>query len=157
MKNLMILISGLLAGIAITLLIMFSWGPTMMFEEKESLYGFDETVTLLEESVKAHQWRIPTVHDMQKTMNSIGKEVLSAKIYELCKPEHAYEVISSDDGRKITSILPCRVAVYKKTNGKTYVSLMNLNVVGKMMKGNIPDVMEKVSGEIENIIAPLHK
>lgn len=124
----------------------------LKFEEKVSRYGFDETVQMLEESAKQHQWRLPAVHDMQKTMASIGKEVKSARIYELCKPEFAYEVVGFDQNRMLTSMLPCRVAVYEKNDGVTYISFMDLENISQSMTCNIPETMKTVQAEINKLI-----
>jgi uncharacterized protein (DUF302 family) len=157
MKNLIYLLAGLLSGIVITLLFITITGQSMMFEEKVSLYGFEETAALLEKSAKEHQWRIPAVHDMQKTMKSIEKTVPNERIFELCKPEYAYEVVRNDEERIASTMLPCRVAIYEKSDGKTYVSLMNMNLMGQLMNGTLPGMMKKASGEIDEIIAPLFK
>jgi uncharacterized protein (DUF302 family) len=157
MKNLIYLISGLLSGILIVLMAILFWSQSVLFQEKESLYSFDESVRRLEESVKVNQWRTPAVHDMQKTMASIGKEVLQARIYELCKPEYAYEVVRDDDGRRASTMLPCRVAIYEKTDGKTYVSLMNMTLMARLMNGSLPEMMKKASADIEVILAPLYQ
>lgn len=150
-------IAIVLVGIAITFLVLFASAQSMMFNEKESRYNFNKTASMLEESAKTHQWRIPAVHDMQKSINSIGKDVPRTNIFELCKPEHAYEVMSRDAERIIAPMLPCRIAIYEKADGKTYLSWMNLNIMGKMMKGVIPNIMKKVERDINEIIAPMLK
>jgi len=147
----------MLSGIILILLLIVTYGQSMLFDEKESKYEFEETTALLESSAKKHNWKIPAVHDMQKTMRSIEKEVLSERIYELCKPEYAYEVVRYDNERIASTMLPCRVAVYKKSDGKTYVSLMNMNLMGHLMKGSLPDMITKASADIEEIVAPLFK
>lgn len=157
MKNLIYLLTGILSGIVITLLFITLSGYSLLFEEKVSLYGFEETAALLEKSAKEHQWRIPAVHDMQKTMQSIDKTVLSEQIFELCKPEYAYEVVRNDEERIASTILPCRVAIYEKSDGKTYVSLMNMKLIERLMKSTLSDMMKKASTEIDEIIEPLYK
>jgi len=51
--------------------------------------------------------------------------------------------------------MPCCIAVYEKTDGKTYVSWMNTGLMGKMMKGVVPGVMKVASEESEQIVKPL--
>lgn len=152
MKNFLYLLTGLVVGVGATMLFAPKTPQPLKFEEKVSRYGFDETVQMLEESAKQHQWRLPAVHDMQKTMASIGKEVKSARIYELCKPEFAYEVVGFDQNRMLTSMLPCRVAVYEKNDGVTYISFMDLENISQSMTGNIPETMKTVQAEINKLI-----
>lgn len=152
MRNLLYLLIGLVVGVGATMLFAPKTPQLLKFEEKVSRYGFDETVQMLEESAKQHQWRLPAVHDMQKTMASIGKEVKSARIYELCKPEFAYEVVGFDQNRLLTSMLPCRVAVYEKNDGVTYISFMDLEYISQSMTGNIPETMKTVQAEINKLV-----
>ncbi len=152
MKNLLYLLIGLVVGVGATMLFTPKTPQPLKFEEKVSRYSFDETVQRLEESAKQHQWRLPAVHDMQKTMASIGKEVKSARIYELCKPEFAYEVVGFDQNRLLTSMLPCRVAVYEKNDGVTYISFMDLEYISQSMTGNIPETMKTVQTEINTLV-----
>jgi uncharacterized protein (DUF302 family) len=157
MTKLVYLIAGLLSGIVITLLLITIMGQSMLFHEKISKYPFEETAALFEASAKKQNWKIPAVHDMQKTMGSIEKEILKERIFEICKPEYAYEVVRYDDERIASTMLPCRVAIYEKSDGKTYVSLMNMSLMGHLMKGSLPGMMKKASAEIDEIIAPLFK
>jgi uncharacterized protein (DUF302 family) len=128
-----------------------------MLKEQVSLHGFEGSVELFEESATEQGWSIPTVHDMQKTMDKFGKDVVEAKVFELCHPEHAFEILSRDKERIVMSMMPCRVAIYKKIDGKTYVSWMNTGLMGSMMKGVVPKVMKNASRESEQIILPLIK
>jgi uncharacterized protein (DUF302 family) len=53
--------------------------------------------------------------------------------------------------------MPCRVAIYEKSNGKVYVSRMNTGLMGKMMGGIIPEVMAVASRESEEMVAAIIK
>ncbi|MDD3686517.1 MAG: DUF302 domain-containing protein [Bacteroidales bacterium] len=149
--------AGLVAGVLITLLIIYASAQSVMLKEQVSLHGFEGSVELFEESATEQGWSIPTVHDMQKTMDKFGKDVVEAKVFELCHPEHAFEILSRDKERIVMSMMPCRVAIYKKIDGKTYVSWMNTGLMGSMMKGVVPKVMKNASRESEQIILPLIK
>jgi len=155
MKAMMLIIAGLVIGVVITLLVMYLSAQSVMLVEKESRYSFEESVEKLEQSALEKGWKIPTVHDLQNTMNNFGKDVRSAKVFELCHPEHAYEILSRDKERIVMSMMPCRIAVYEKSDGKTYVSWMNTGLVGRMMKGVVPKVMKAASAESEEIVQVL--
>ncbi|MFP4555467.1 MAG: DUF302 domain-containing protein [Bacteroidales bacterium] len=156
-KSLLFLGSGILAGFIITLIIMFLSAQSMMLKESESKYSFEKSVELFEQSALENGWSIPTVHDMQKTMNKFDKDVLNAKVFELCHPDHAYEILSRDRERIVMSMMPCRIAIYEKSDGKTYISWMNTGLMGSMMKGVVPEVMKAASVESAEIVEPLLK
>jgi uncharacterized protein (DUF302 family) len=156
-KNLIFAATGALFGLVLTIFIIFISAQSVMLKEYKSNFGFEKSVEMLTQSAEANGWKIPTVHDMQKTMENFGKDVLRAKVFELCHPEHAYEILSRDKERIVLSMMPCRVAVYEKSDGKTYVSYMNTGLMGGMMKGVVPKVMKVASKESEKIIEPLLK
>lgn len=154
-KTALFVLGGVLMGVLTTLIIIFLSAQSIMMEEKPTKYSFEQSVDIFQETAIAKGWKIPTVHDMQKTMHNFGKDVRSAKVFELCHPEHAYEILSRDNERIVMSMMPCRVAIYEKTDGKTYISWMNTGLMGNMMKGVVPKVMKAASSESEEIIYPL--
>jgi len=159
MKKTMIItvLASVAVGIVLTLVIMFLSAQSVMLKERESKYDFAQSVEVFTNFVEANGWKIPTIHNMQETMNKFGKDVLQAKVFELCHPGHAYEILSRDRERVVMSMMPCRVAIYKKSDGKTYVSWMNTGLMGKMMKGVVPRVMQAASRESEDLISSITK
>jgi uncharacterized protein (DUF302 family) len=152
-------VAGLIVGVLVTGLIISNAAPSMMIMEDESKFGdFDQTVAAFEESVKVHGWKMPAVHDLQKTMKKLGKsEVKAVKVFELCHPDHAHKILEKDDERVVTSLMPCRVAIYERTDGKVYVSRMNSGLMASFMDGVIPEVMSDASAENEEILKPIIK
>ncbi len=146
---------GLLVGAFFTMLVLFLSAQSIMLKESESKYSFEKSVEMFEQSAIESGWSIPTVHDMQKTMKKFDKVILKAKVFELCHPDHAYEILSRDKERIVMSMMPCRIAIYEKSDGKTYISWMNTGLMGSMMKGIVPKVMKMASAESEEIVAPL--
>jgi uncharacterized protein (DUF302 family) len=110
-----------------------------------------------QDAVKAKGWKIPTIHDLQATMTKFGKDVKKVMVFELCHPEHAYKILSKDQERVVSSLMPCRVAIYEKSNGKVYASRMNTALMGKMMSGVIPEVMAEASRESEEMLSAILK
>ncbi|MEX0987569.1 MAG: DUF302 domain-containing protein [Bacteroidales bacterium] len=149
------LIIGVIAGTTITLLIIFFSAPSMMFKENKSNYDFQTTITELEKSVEAVGWKIPHVNDMQETMHKFGKEVKQVKVYEICQPGHAYKILSQDDERIVSSLMPCRIAIYEKSDGSVYLSRLNAGLMSKPMRKIIRTTMKDASDETEQILKPV--
>ncbi len=150
-------IAGLVIGIVLTSFMAYKAAPGMMLKEAESKYNFEQSVAVFEQTALDMGWKIPTVHDMKETMHNFGKDVRNAKVFELCHPEHAYEILKLDDERIVSSMMPCRVSIYEKSDGKTYVSWMNTAMMGNMMGGVIADVMGIASADSESMIASIKK
>lgn len=144
---------GLLLGIILTAVIMYLMAPGMMIHESESPYGFDKTVEAVEENAKSLGWKVPKVYDLQKSIKEGGEgDVGKIKIIELCKEEYAYGLLEDDDSKYVASMMPCAVGVYEKSDGKTYISSMNIGLMGKIFGGNVDKAMSKVATDDEIIL-----
>jgi uncharacterized protein (DUF302 family) len=129
-----------------------------LFIESESKFGFDETVEKLKADAEEKTWKITATHDLQESMKKSGKKVLPVKVIALCHPKHSGKILEKDDERIISSMMPCRVSVYTKANGKTYISRMNSSVMANQLSGLAGQVMADASAEIEEILKELiHK
>ncbi|MCF8298669.1 MAG: DUF302 domain-containing protein [Saprospiraceae bacterium] len=155
------MIIGILIGVVLTIaafvIFFYTSASKLMFHENESLYGFEETETKLKEEVAANDWKLLHVHDLQEKMIQNGFDVIESKVFDLCKPAYSGEILLKDDERIISSIMPCGLALYKKSNGKTYVSRMNSGLMAKPMKGIIPGIMKKATDDVEKILEPIIK
>ncbi|HAR38367.1 MAG: hypothetical protein A2W86_08830 [Bacteroidetes bacterium GWD2_45_23] len=123
-----------------------------MFFENRSRYGFDETVNRLSEIVPENGWKVIQILDLQETMRKNGKEVLPVKVVELCKPDYAYQLLSDDALRIYANMMPCRISVYQKTDGQTYLSRMNSAMFAAQLGGVMQDVMGHAFSDAEGFI-----
>ena len=151
-KNLMFGVIGLIVGAFIMMIVIYNVAPGMMLLEDQSKFGFEETVTRLTESVENHGWKIPKVHDLQESMNKFGISVLPVKVFELCHPDHAGKILEKGDERIVSTLMPCRVAIYEKPDGKVYLSRMNSKLMAKPMGGIIAEVMSVAAIQNEEIL-----
>jgi len=126
-----------------------------MFLENESRYGFDETVEKIAFGFEDRSWSISFIHDLQNTLKKHGKDVLPIKVLAVCHPKHSSRVLEKDYERIISSMMPCRVSVYEKSDGKTYVSRINAAIMAKPIGGLIESVMTDSAKEVEEVIAEM--
>ena len=111
----------------------------MMLLEDQSKFDFVESVDRFSNAVESHGWKISKVHDLKKTMKKFGNDVDQVKVFETCHPDHAFKVLAKDDERVVSSLMPCRVAIYEHSNGDVYASRLNSGLMGQMMDGVIPE------------------
>ncbi|MEN8115522.1 MAG: DUF302 domain-containing protein [Bacteroidota bacterium] len=157
-KSLVTGIIGFVLGVVIAFGVIYKAAPGMMLLENESQYAsFEETVTKFEQSVKDHEWKIPATHDLQKTMAKYGKDVKKVKVFELCHPDHAGKILLESEERIVSSLMPCRVAIYEKHDGKVYISRMNSGMMASTMEGVIPEVMDEAAKQNEEILEAVIK
>ena len=112
-----------------------------LFLEYRSLYKFDETVEKLTEKILSSGWKNPATHDLQATLAKSEIEVLPVKVIELCNPKIAANILTDSDTRLYSSMLPCRISVYEKADGNTYLSLMNAVEIANQIGGSAADTM----------------
>lgn len=124
-----------------------------MFLESRSKYAFDETMERLNQAIKDGGWGVQHTHDLQGTMTKKGYDVLAAKVIELCKPQYAYKLLSADEWRIFTTMMPCRISVYDKSDGHTYISRMNNGVLAAQIGGVVEEVMGGAYKEVEQFLA----
>lgn len=155
-KSLPMLVLGIILGVLLTLILVVLVLPNRMFIELESKYSFDQTITELEKSAIENKWSIPHKYDLQATLHGKGYNVAPVHVFSLCKPEHAYEILNKNKERLVSSLMPCRVAVYEK-NGKTYISMLNSGLFSKFMGKNVRKVMGEASAENQKILKPISK
>lgn len=126
-----------------------------MFIESLSLYDFNTTVEKLTKEIESKSWKISNIYDLQKTLENHGKVVLPVKVFSLCHPNQSGKILEKDTERIISSMMPCRISVYEKHDGKTYISRMNSNIIAKGFGGIIEEVMTSSATEVEEIIESL--
>jgi len=147
------IIIGVVAVLIIGLFILYFSAPALMFRENRNRYDFDTTVARIEEVVQEKGWKIPHVHDLQETMKKFDKEVRSVKVFDICHPEHSYEILSRNDERIVSNMMPCRIAVYEKEDGSVWISRMNSGFMAKPLSKVVRRTMTAAARDVEEIIA----
>jgi uncharacterized protein (DUF302 family) len=147
------LFTGIIAGALSVIILIYFLAPGIMINENISKFGFDETVEKLVEAANQKGWKVPTTHQLDKSVANAGYDVLQTTVIELCHPGHAGKILSNDEDKVVTSMMPCRLSVYKKSNGEVIVSRMNTGLISKLFGGNISDVMADATQETEEIVS----
>lgn len=120
--------------------------------ESESRFSFTEILKKIHELAILKGWKILTEHDLQETLRKNRIEVLEVKVIELCKPEFAGALMQEDPVKFASALMPCRISIYCKSNGKTYISRINSGMISMFMAGTIGKVMSIAGSEIELIL-----
>ncbi len=127
------------------------------FIEFESRYHFDKTVEKISLEITSHNWDIVATHDLQKSLNKHDVQVLPIKVMAVCHPNLAKLLLSKDSERIVSSMMPCRISLYEKSDGRTYVSLLNTQMMAGMLGGLVEEVMLKAATEVEKMVECVRK
>jgi uncharacterized protein (DUF302 family) len=132
---------GALFGAAVAMVIGAATMPKLMLKEQVSPLGYEETIAFIHNNVTNSGWKVSATMRLDKSLAKEGKSVLPAASMKICQPDHAEEVLKDDDARFLAVMMPCSIAVYEKTDGKTYISTMNAGLMGRMFGGTAARVM----------------
>jgi uncharacterized protein (DUF302 family) len=120
--------------------------------EQSSKFGFDKTVDILVAESERREWKVPAVHDLQQSLAKSGKTVKPVKVIEICKPAYSGQMLELNDERIMSVMMPCRISVYIKDDGITYISLLNGGEMTAGQSGAISSVMKAASDETFEIV-----
>lgn len=120
--------------------------------EKVSLWDFEKTVEVLTIAAEKGNWMIPAIHDLQQSLAKAGKDVRPVKVLEICKPEYSGKMLERNDERIVSVMMPCRISVYLKEDGKTYIALLNGTNLAAGLPENVREVMVAASAEINELV-----
>jgi uncharacterized protein (DUF302 family) len=120
--------------------------------EQVSPFNVPTTVEKLITAADKREWQNPAVHNLQQSLAKSGKEVRPVQVIELCKPEYSGRMLEKSDERIVSIMMPCRISVYEKEDGKTYVALMNTSEMSAGMPASIAESMQGASDETFEIV-----
>ena len=126
--------------------------------EQVSPFDVPATVEKLIDAALKREWQNPANHNLQQSLAKSGKEVRPVQVIELCKPDYSGKMLEKSDERIVSVMMPCRISVYEKEDGKTYVALMNTAVMSAGMPASIAEPMQGASDEtfeiVKSVIGP---
>ena len=153
MKKIVTSLALILVGALSMGVIMFNMAPGMMVHEFKSPYGVDETVKIISQNAKKQGWVVKNVVNMQKSMKKkLNKEVLPTKVMKLGQAEYAYTLLAKDDTHFVAAMMPHSISIYEKSDGNTYISSMNMGLMGKIFGGETDRIMGKVQADDDIIL-----
>ena len=116
-----------------------------MYYIVETAKAFDQAAADLEGAVKRLGFGVLHVHDLGATLRSKGIAFEEqCKIFEVCNPQQAAKVLSTD--MRLNMALPCRISVFTQ-KGKTKIGLIK---PGQMLSALSNDpALVQVAKEVE--------
>jgi uncharacterized protein (DUF302 family) len=94
--------------------------------EHVSPFDVPTTVEKLISAASKKEWQNPAVHNLQQSLAKSGKDVRPVQVVEICKTDYSGLMLEKNHERISSILMPCRISVYEKEDGKTYVTLLNM-------------------------------
>lgn len=142
---------GFLAGLMFVSIAGYVMMPHMMFNERVSPFGMEETIARIQHNIqdnpelKAHGWSLSGLRNPAKAVQADGGNVLPVMMIEACSTKYSAPILKEDTVRFLSILMPCKISVYKKNDGKVYIGSMNAGLMGKMFGPMVGEVMGKVA------------
>jgi len=120
----------------------------------EKVSPFDVPVTVEKLIEAAHQkgWQNPAIHNLQESLAKSGKHVRPVQVVEICKPEYSGHMLEQNDERVVSILMPYRISVYEKEDGRAYVAQVNMTAMTAGLSKNIVDAILSAYDESFEIV-----
>ncbi|MEN6587461.1 MAG: DUF302 domain-containing protein [Sulfuricella sp.] len=143
------ILSGFLLGLVFTGFMAYNLAPSLMFQERVSPFGVEETVARIQQNIQntGNGWSLSGLRNPAKAVQQDGGNTLPVLMIEACSTKYSGPILKDDSVRFLSILMPCKISVYKKNDGKTYIGNMNAGLMGKMFGPMVGEVMGHVAAD----------
>lgn len=140
-------IGGFLGGVAVVVLLAYNLMTSLMFREVPSPFGVEETVARIQQNIQntGNGWTLIGLRNPGKAVEADGGNTLPVIMVEACSTKYSGPILNDDSVRFLSILMPCKISVYKKNDGKTYIGLMNAGPMGRMFGPKVGEIMGHVA------------
>ncbi len=144
-----LILGGLAIGFAL-----YKSSPDILLKENQSKYDIEQSIAILQAEADETGWNITNRHDLQATLIKHGKkDPGKTVVVELCNPDLAAEILAPDEAKVVSNMMPCRIALYEKSDGNIYYSRMNSGLLARAMGGMVKGHMKAAHDDIEDMLS----
>lgn len=142
-------LGGVVLGLLLTMGLAYSMMSSLMFTETVSPFGVEETVARIQHNIQktGNGWELSGLRNPAKAVQKDGGNVLPVMMVEACSTKYSGPILKDDTVRFLSILMPCKITVYKKNDGKTYIGNMNAGLMGKMFGPMVGEVMGHVAAD----------
>jgi uncharacterized protein (DUF302 family) len=140
-------VGGFIAGIVVTVLIAYNYMGSLMFKEITSPFGEEETIARIQQNIQnaGNGWALSGLRNPGKAVEQDGGNVLPVMMIEACSTKYSGPILKDDSIRFLSNLMPCKISVYKKNDGKTYIGMLNAGLIGKLFGPLVGETMVHVA------------
>lgn len=140
-------IAGVLAGALLAAALTWNFAGSLMFSERESPFTVEETVARIQQNIQAtgKGWSLSGLRNAARPIEAEGGNVLPVLMIEACSTRYSAPILKNDSIRFLSNLMPCKISVYKKSDGKVYIGIMNARLIGKLFGSEVGALMEQVA------------
>ena len=117
-----------------------------------SPHGFAETVDAFREAVAEGGWSLLNETNMAGVLSARGHTLDPVIIFDACSGQYSAQILGHDEARPMSAFMPCRVSIYKTSEGDVFFARMNTAAFAAMLDPMVAEVMTASDAEISEII-----
>ena len=144
--------TGIVFGMAVLLTGGYYGAQSLMVVETDSPFDYETTLEAINTAAHELGWKVPKVYRLCNSLKNDGYAVRPVAVVELCKPDYAAELLNDDSTRFVSSFMPCRISVYERNDGSVVVSRMNTQLVSRLFRGKVSEVMALATIETQAML-----
>ena len=139
-------ISGVVLGAVLVVVAVWQMAGSLMFEEQVSPFTVEETVARIQHNIQAagNGWALFGLRYPARPVEAEGVSILPVMAIEACSPKYSGPILKDDKKRFLSLLMPCKIAVYKKSDGKVYIGTMNAGTIGQFFGPLVAETMKHV-------------
>ncbi|MGD9780703.1 MAG: DUF302 domain-containing protein [Kiritimatiellia bacterium] len=151
-----------LAAVAIAALWLFRYMQNhfiqLMIREIPSPMGYAETIDRLKANIADKPgWHVFNVVDQgREIVENGGAPIGRMTILQFCHGPFASQMFSDESRRRMSVFSPRNVSVYEKNDGKTYVAIMNGDLMMKFTPPATRAIIREVARDVKSMLSFLH-
>jgi len=149
-------IIGAVVAFVLVGVIALTQAQNLMFNVASSPYGVEETAARIQrniERLEGRGWKLSALRNPAKAVAASGGNVPPVLLVEACSTKYSAPLLKDDETRALSILMPCTITVYKKDNGKTYITLMNSGLMGQMFGANVAKIMGEVAKDQKEFVS----
>ena len=155
MSKLLTILISFIIGAVVAAAIGFKALPGLMIKEVPSPYAFEETMEKVKANAKEMGWKVPKSWkiNFQKNLLKVVKvDIGPNQVIGMCEPQAAADILKHDKLKQLAVMMPCKVAIYEKSDGKTYISIMNMDLLGTAFGDVVKGITSKLAPQMEKMV-----
>lgn len=155
MSKLLTILVSFILGAVVTAAVGFYSLPGLMIKEVSSPYGFEETIEKVKSNAKGLGWKVPKSWkiNFQKNLQKVVKvDIGPNQVIGMCEPQAAADILIHDNLKQLAVMMPCKIAVYQKSDGKTYISIMNMDLLGTAFGDVVKGITTELAPQMEKMV-----
>ncbi len=144
-------IAGFLTAVVLVAVIAMTQMRNVMFAERVSPFGLEETIARVQRNIEETKgWKLVGLRSPSASIRAKGAYVPDTVLIETCNTDYSKPILADDSSRILSILIPCKVAVYKKKDGKVYIGTMRAGIMGWFFGLKVGQVMSRVARDQKN-------